>query len=132
MSTGQQYFRDKEEEEILVTEQAMRKNEGKPQLSYILDIMPALKDLVNRMEHGSRKYERGNWKKGFDKDQLIDSTLRHLSDFHESKDIDEESGEDKLSNIGGALFNVVMLTYFYGSESQYWKDKYNSQYKEKD
>lgn len=105
-------------------EQALRYNTGKPELSYVLDVMPALKDLTKRMEHGSRKYSRNNWKKGFNKEQLIDSTLRHLTDFHEGKDIDLESGEDNLSNVGGALFNVVMLTYFYGSESDYWKEKY--------
>jgi len=106
------------------SEEAMRFNQGKPELSYVMDIMPALTDLVKRMEHGSRKYERNNWKKGFDKDALIDSALRHLNDFHQGKDIDLESGEDKLSNIGGVLFNVVMLTYFYGTESEYWKEKY--------
>ena len=55
---------------------ALRFNTGKPKLSYVLDSMPALKDMVAVMEFGAEKYDRNNWKKGFPKEELLDSMIQ--------------------------------------------------------
>ncbi len=102
------------------TEQAMRKNEGKPQLSYVLDVMPALKDMVAVMEFGANKYERNNWQKGFPKDKLLDSLLRHIDAFYSGEDVDPESG---LPHVGHIMCNAAFLAYHYGSNSEYWENK---------
>lgn len=97
--------------------QAMRKNEGKPQLSYVLDVMPALKDMVAVMEFGANKYERNNWQRGFPKDKLLDSLLRHIDAFYSGEDVDPESG---LPHVGHIMCNAAFLAYHYGSSSEYW------------
>ena len=104
-----------------MTEQALRYNTGKAELSYILDAMPALKDMVAVMENGARKYSRNNWKKGFPREKLLDSMLRHVDAFYSGEDLDPESG---LPHVGHILCNAMFLGYHNGSESKYWKDKY--------
>lgn len=102
-------------------QQALRYNTGKPELSYILDAMPALKDMVAVMEFGAKKYDRNNWCKGFPKEKLLDSLLRHVDKFYSGEDIDPESG---LSHVGAIMCNSMFLAYHYGSNSKYWEDKY--------
>lgn len=101
-----------------MTQLAMRFNENKPELSYILDVMPALKDMVAVMEFGANKYERNNWKKGFPKEKLLDSLMRHLDAFYSGENIDPESG---LHHVGHILCNAAFLGYHFGSNSDYWK-----------
>lgn len=103
-------------------EQALRYNEGKPELSYVLDVMPALKDMVAVLEFGANKYARNNWKKGFPKEKLLDSMLRHIDAFYSGEDIDPESG---LPHVGHILCNAAFLGYHFGSNSEYWKERQN-------
>lgn len=109
--------------------QAMRYNTGKPELSYILDVMPALKDMVAVLEFGAKKYERNNWQRGFPKDKLLDSLLRHIDAFYSGEDVDPESG---LPHVGHILCNAAFLGYHYGSNSEYWEKKYGQQSKGED
>jgi len=104
-----------------MTEQALRYNTGKAELSYILDAMPALKDMVAVMESGAGKYSRNNWMRGFPREKLLDSLLRHVDAFYSGEDLDPESG---LPHVGHILCNAMFLGYHNGSESKYWKDKY--------
>lgn len=103
---------------------ALRFNTGKPKLSYVLDSMPALKDMVAVMEFGAEKYDRNNWKKGFPKEELLDSMLRHVDAFYSGEDTDPDSGEP---HVGHILCNAMFLAYHYGSNSEYWKEKYNEE-----
>lgn len=103
------------------TEQALRYNTGKPELSYVLDVMPALKDMVAVMEFGAQKYDRNNWQKGFPKEKLLDSLLRHVDAFYSGEDVDPESG---LPHVGHIMCNAAFLAYHNGSNSKYWEDKF--------
>ena len=105
-------------------QKAMRFNSGKPQLSYILDSMPALKDMVDVMEFGANKYARNNWQNSFPKDKLLDSMLRHIDAFYQGEDTDPESG---LPHVGHIMCNAMFLAYHFGSNSDYWKDKHDEQ-----
>ena len=107
---------------------SLRYNSGKPQLSYILDAMPALKNMVAVMEFGTSKYERNNWKKGFTKEALLDSLLRHVDAFYSGEDIDPESGEP---HVGSIMCNAMFLAYHFGKDSEYWKLKYGKEKKVK-
>lgn len=103
-------------------EQSLRYNEGKPELSYVLDVMPALKDMVEVMEFGANKYERNNWQKGFPKEKLLDSLLRHIDAFYSGEDIDPESGKP---HVGHILCNAAFLGYHFGSNSEYWEERHS-------
>lgn len=107
-----------------MSEQSERYNEGKPQLSYIFDVMPALLDMVAVLEFGANKYARNNWKKGFPKDKLVDSLMRHINAMYQGEDVDPESG---LPHVGHILCNAAFLGYHYGSQSNYWQDKHKTE-----
>lgn len=93
-----------------MTEQAMRKNEGKPELSYILEADYAIKGVCEVLAFGAEKYDRGNYKKGFPKEKLADSLLRHLTSFLNGEELDQESG---LHHTDHVLANALFLAYHY-------------------
>lgn len=90
--------------------QALRYNEGKPKLSYVLSAKHALEGAAAVMEVGAKKYERDNWKKPFPKEVLVDSLLRHLVDFMDGVDLDSETG---LPHVDHILCNAIFLSYHY-------------------
>ncbi len=88
-------------------EKALRYNEGKPQLSYLLDFPLAAKGLAARFELGAKKYERDNWKKGLDNLELIDSLLRHLVKLHNGEWFDPKDGG---THVDAVVWNAVVLS----------------------
>lgn len=96
-------------------EQAERRNEGKPQLSYILDAPLAMEGLASRFELGAKKYARDNWKKGLPTKELIDALLRHLKAFQNGEEMCEEFDKDGNSlglqpHIDAVVWNAVVLS----------------------
>lgn len=87
-------------------EQADRYNEGKPELSYILDAPLAMQGLANRFALGAKKYSRDNWKKGLPDTQVIDSLLRHLSAYQNGEMHDEDGG----LHVDAIVWNAVVLS----------------------
>jgi len=90
------------------TEKALRYNEGKPKYSLI--DYKSLEPMVRVLEYGAEKYSADNWKKGLNKDELIDSMLRHLHKLSDGEEIDEES---KLHHIGHIMCNCMFYAYQY-------------------
>ncbi len=85
---------------------AERHNTGKAPLSFILDAPKAIAAQAQVMEFGAKKYSRGNWLKGFPKEEIIDSLLRHLTAYNNGELLDEESG---LPHVGHILCNATFL-----------------------
>lgn len=91
-------------------EQALRYNDGKPELSYILEADYAIEGVCDVLAFGAKKYDRGNYKKGFPKEKLVDSLLRHLTKFLNGEEYDEESGLHHTDHITA---NALFLAWHY-------------------
>lgn len=91
-----------------VTVKALRYNEGKPKLSYMLDFPRAMEGVCRVAAFGAEKYSRDNWKKGLDESALYDSLMRHLVAAKQEGPhaVDEESG---LAHLFHAAWNVLVL-----------------------
>lgn len=88
---------------------ADRHNDGKPQLSYILEFANAIKSAAAVFVFGAIKYARGNWKKGMPREEVIDSLLRHLTAYQNGELNDPESG---LPHVGHIMANALFLAEF--------------------
>jgi hypothetical protein len=90
-----------------------RFNDGKPELSYVLDFPVAMKGLTKVMTYGENKYgERRNWKLGrLTKEEYIDSLLRHLTEYQNGDKFDDDS---KIDHLFHAMANMAMLAEKYG------------------
>ncbi len=87
---------------------ALRYNSNKPTMSMVP--LEVVREIAKVFDYGSKKYpERDNWKKGFAWQSLLDSCLRHLTDWQTGNDLDDES---KLNNITMALCNLTMLQWY--------------------
>ena len=84
---------------------AMRFNEGKPKLSYLLDFPHAMQYHANQSEAGAKKYALLNWRKGLPRRAIIDSLLRHLTAYAAGEEIDA----DGLPHLGGIVWNAMVL-----------------------
>lgn len=87
---------------------ARRFNEGKPQLSLVLEAREALADCSRVLQYGKDKYDKAgerNWKKGLPLTQTCDSLLRHISSLLAGEDKDPETGLNHTAHIlSNALF----------------------------
>jgi hypothetical protein len=87
--------------------EALRFNEGKPSLAYILQFANPIKAIARIMEFGATKYADGNWRKGGKPDrEYLDSMMRHLTDWVHGEKYDKDSG---CSHLGHAIWNLMAL-----------------------
>lgn len=96
------------EEQYAKAEQAMRYNSGKRQWSLVH--FESLEPMVKVLEFGAKKYAPGNWMKGLDKKQILESMQRHLAALMDGQDNDPESNE---SHMGHIMCNAMFYSYFY-------------------
>lgn len=106
---------------------ALRYNEDKPKLSYILEFPHAIEALARIMELGAEKYGDGNWKLGGKPDkEYMDSMMRHLRSFVEGEMYDKDSG---CSHVGHAAWNLLALIELNHSNELYNKEIFNERIK---
>jgi len=87
-----------------MTNKALRYNSNKPLLSLVPSSLNRYVGMG--MTYGALKYDRHNWRKGFNWSSLLDSLQRHIDAVKDGEDIDEESGLPHLCLIG---CNVAFL-----------------------
>ena len=85
---------------------ADRYNSGKPKLSFMLDFPNAMEMMADVADYGAKKYSLHNWKKGLPVRKIADSLLRHLTDYMNGEDVDEES---LCYHLGHIVWNACAL-----------------------
>jgi hypothetical protein len=86
---------------------ALRYNEGKPELSYILSMPRMLEALAKVFSQGAIKYERDNWQRGGKPDtEYKDSLLRHLLAMEKGEMYDHDTG---CLHAAHAIWNLGAL-----------------------
>lgn len=85
---------------------ALRFNEGKPEISYLLTFPHALNGIAEVLQYGASKYELYNYKLGCSAKESVDSGLRHLLAWYSGEETDPESG---ISHLHHAAFNFLRL-----------------------
>lgn len=112
--------------------EAARMNNGKPQLSYLLEFPTAITAFARVKELGAAKYERGNWKKGGKPDhEYLDACMRHLTAFMEGEKVADDSGCLHLAHAAWNLFALMELNYpgetcdqeLFDKMIEYWKQQ---------
>ena len=94
---------------------ADRHNSGKPQLSFILSAPNAISEIAKVFEFGVEKYARDNWKKGLDRNETVDSLLRHLTAAENGEILDNES---KLQHLAHVAWNAIVLLEQHGVKNE--------------
>lgn len=94
---------------------AMRFNSGKSELSYLLSAPVAMKGLTEAFEFGAKKYARDNWKKGLERNTIVDSLLRHLTAAQNGETHDPETGIDHLHHVH---WNAMALAEQYSTPTE--------------
>ncbi len=87
-------------------DKAVKYNEGKPKMS-LIDHHCAV-EQVKALEYGMNKYARNNYKKGLPFTEVIDALERHIGEFKEGQDNDQESGLPHTAHIQAC---AMMLSY---------------------
>lgn len=88
-----------------------RFNEGKPELSMVLEARHGLQGIAQVLMFGRDKYARGNWRNGLSHTQIMDSLLRHSSKYLSGEDLDDESGLPHVYHVAcNALFLAEMIS----------------------
>jgi len=84
----------------------------------------ALQEVLNIFEMGAKKYEPFNWTKGLSYTRLYDATQRHLAQWWQGEDVDEESGQNHLAHaVTNLLFLLEMRRLHPEHDDRPWKDK---------
>lgn len=87
-------------------EKATRLNQGKRRWG-LLDFT-CLEELVKVLEFGANKYTPLNWKKGFNRQELLESAMRHLVALFNGKEDDDETF---LSHAAHIMCNMMFYIY---------------------
>ena len=82
-----------------------------------------LHELAELFGRGAEKYDRWNWRKGYDWSLSYDAMHRHLNLFWSGVDFDEETGAKHIVN---AMWHCCILSVFmdeHPDKDDRWKDK---------
>lgn len=91
---------------------ALRFNEGK--LRWNLVWWPAIAVMGWVLEMGVIKYTFDNWKKGLNREEILESMQRHLIALFEGQEDDPES---KIHHMGHIMCNAMFYLYHHTHKS---------------
>lgn len=100
------------------SEKAIRHNEGK--LNWSLVHYKSLEPMIRVLMYGAKHYSPGNWKKGLNRKEILESLQRHLAALMDGEQIDSESNEH---HIGHIFANAMFYTYFLDNPDKETKEK---------
>lgn len=92
---------------------------NKPRLSLIPK--EALWALGGALTHGETRYGKENWKLGIKISYLLDSALRHISQFNSGEDIDQQSNNHHLGNAMANLSMAIWMCQHKPDFDDRWK-----------
>jgi hypothetical protein len=90
--------------EPTTTEGGTKHDDGKPALALLP--FAAVEEVAKVLQFGAKKYNKYNYKKGFEYTRLVSAALRHLFAFGKGEDKDPETG---LSHLAHAICCVLFL-----------------------
>ncbi len=65
--------------------------------------------MIRALEWGADHYGIGNWQKGLDKKEILESAQRHLAALMDGQELDPDTG---LPHIGFLMANGMFYSYF--------------------
>jgi hypothetical protein len=81
--------------------EAMRFNDDKPPLGYLLSFPRAIREFAKVCAYGARKYDHYNYLTGAPLSQYVNCMLRHLTSWHEGEDYDTGNPDDPTDKGSG-------------------------------
>ena len=85
---------------------ATRNNVGK--LRWDLVDWGSVEEMLKVLEFGAIKYNPENWKKGLNREEILESTQRHLIQLFQKEELDQES---QLHHAGHVMCNMMFYLY---------------------
>lgn len=96
-------------------------DDSKPDLSLIPK--DALWEMAKAFTYGANKYGRHNYREGIEISRLLAAAMRHITQFNEGENHDEES---QALHLGNAMAGIAMAIYMYYNkpdmDNRYKKD----------
>jgi len=86
------------------------------------DLLPwgALTEVAEHYAKGAEKYEKHNMRKGYEWSKSFSAAMRHLTQFWQGEDIDEETGSKHLAAV---VFHALTMMEFMETHREY-DDRY--------
>lgn len=93
-------------------QQALRHNQGKPSLHYILTLAHGVEAVCKVMEQGGIKYEEYNYLLGNKPDlEYVNAALRHLQAFVLNEHYDDDIGTMHIAQAAWNLLALISLNH---------------------
>lgn len=86
----------------------MKDDVGKPPMSWLAMMWPALGDVARVTKFGASKYEPDNWMEGIEPRLLYDAMFRHAYRAAAGEREDHESEEDHLAHVAWNALILIM------------------------
>ena len=94
-------------------EKATRHNQGKPQWSQIH--YKSVEPMIRVLEFGAQKYNKKNWQKPMDLEEIQESAQRHLAAVMDGEIYDKESGELHMAHV---MTNCMFWIYHFNKNKK--------------
>ena len=92
----------------------------KPDLSLIPK--DAVWEIAKAFTYGGKKYGRHNFREGLHISRLLAAAMRHITQYNEGEDLDEESGNNHLAHAGAAICMAIFMHYNKPEMDDRWKN----------